>query len=1500
MLFGIVFWVLTTVVCVLYVPTVRQAVLDIGIAVAREQTGLDIDLGHIYLSPFHHSPLTFYRAYKGDADLPIDVQIDSLFIGHRGQDTLLYTRSLRLKATAQTANIQSPISNLQFPIILEQLLLDSAVIHSDSLIEAVGIDGMLGLLTLNSPQIIIADGQYPIRDLCLYDADVAIDLRPTQDSPEVDSLPKDTTPLMMAFDVPNADIRNVRFRLNPMGIDVNTRSIVTNALADVGANRYEARRLEVGNLTFTMNDLRIPVDTVRTEACVDLEKNLITSDGIYVRSDEMGAEADLSEAQMDLTTMQVSTTGAVTYQGNQARLRASYDIDEEVYDATVHIGHVDLSPFVTDLPLRTLTGDIEASGRGIDPRKMQNRVQVHLDSAVYDTYDLSHLDITTALDNSTSVAVTLPSLQLDVRTPMSLFTFLDSLSPLLEAIQDSDLYQPERIRHLIPAIQTDLHIARNSPAQAILDSLGVDFDQLSLAIRSDADSSTVHLSPIAVTLPPSLRLPTAEAALDVTMTDSTTDAFVTTNTFLTDGASDFYGLCTDAAFRMDVHKVGQQISGTGLLMLDSLAYGDKEFGNRAVDIRLSSSDTYANAILVEVHPDELPLELMDGFVTLPDIDLHGAVRASASVDGLPFFTDISAQVQPVGIKAQYIPYAVDVRLGETPIIMQHNKVDLNGLPIYMVDSTFIALNGGLDLDSMRLNIRLDADSLVPVSLPAGGPLPVHGVLATDLHGTVSGALDSIIADVEVSLLPSTDITYPIDKKNLAQVKPHGAVTVHCPVASIDSLALHGRIHVDDGKVLYSPKIYPIMPFRLDSGSHVVFNGPIGQTQLNISASQKVKADVESEEEETRRVDFVTGVRVHGALDTIGLKSIAFFLEAPDDEAITRELATVDEGTREGLAATLLATGMYVGESNVAAQRSGYALSSIINSRINAALANSKVGKVIDIDVSSAQSTHAGGTTNDMNISISKSFFKDRLRLTLGSTLTDNPEINSTSGLLNSFSADYKLTKDGNVQLRLFSQRDYNNVLEGELYKSGLAVRAAKDWKRKEWYRSDSIIRTYGLTADAGVAYRSNNSIGPDLTLKSSIKNILGHGETFTLKGNGAYYWALRNRHPGDPRKTDTYKLGLNASLIFPYLHWKGDHNPQGDTRYMLGYQYENIAGGYGVHKITGSFSYFIRSANSPYITHAFTPFSLSVVRMKAESDSLLDKAAEYPQLIKVIAGDEFIPSIAYNFIYNDYRAKRHVNTFLNLGIKESGNILNALYCALGYKWEDVDKPFGKISFNQFVKLQAELRNKFNFTDKVSIATRLFAGANIPVGNSNFTPLSEAFYTGGPNSLRAATAYAYGPGNFYSAKYNQNFFHSGDVKLEANFELRFPIVWKLYGAAFVDAGNVWNWLSLTDMLKAAGMEEYITKMEIPETLRDGILNNPEWAKQIALGTGAGLRLDIDGLVVRLDIGVAIHVPYQTYRYDKEGKPDYNAPITTYFNIPSALDAIRINFGIGYPF
>ena len=1501
------------VAIVLYEPSVRQKVLDKGLAAANEKTDFDIDLGRLYLSPFHHSPMVLYRAYKGEADLPIRVEIDSLFVGHRGVDTLIYARALRLQAKAKTSSINPSLSEAaQFiipPIVVDTLLLDHVTFHSDSLIAAVGVDAIVGQLAVASPQISIPEGRYPLHGLRLSDADVGIDLRSTAP----DTLPKDTTPLLLAFELPDGELRNIHFRLTPLNMDIRTKTLSTEATVDVGANKYDTRRLNVGGFAFDLNNLHIPADTIYGGACADIARNIITSRGLHVRSSEIGATADLEATKMNLNTMRAETSGEASFQGSKASLKAFYDIDDEAYDATVHIDRVNLAPFLKDSTRIVIAGDLDAKGHGINPKRpLSSRIHLRLDKAIYEAYDLSRTDIRFATDTATSLTINTRGLDLAMDAPMPLFPLINHILPLVKTVSDSavlasltslqDLTVLDTIRRRIPPINADIALRKGSPIQFHLDSTGLEIEQIDLSLRSDSLRTDIALD--AAASPFNLQRSTVN--LNLALTEGHTDASLLADTRLTDGVMSVEGLCTDASLRMDLTRDENALSGVGRLMLDSLSYNAMDLGSRAIDIQVSPSQSYAHALRAEVHTEELPLSLIDGFVTLPqEIALRGAVRASASVDGLPRKTDISAEVYPLGVSAEYKPYEIGISLGETPIIMVHNKVDLNGLPIYGVDSTFIALNGGLDLNTMRMDVSLAADSFAPVKLPKNGPLPVYGNLATDIRGSVTGPLDSIVADVDLTLLPTTDITYPIDKKNLAQIKPHGTVNARYGTAD-GELTLGGQINVDDGFVRYSPKIYPVMPFHVDSGSHIAFNGPIGQTVLNVSASQKVKADVESEEEDTRRVEFRTGVRVNGVLDSIGLESIGFFLEAPEDETITRELASVDEETREGLAATLLATGMYVGESNVAAQREGYALSSIINSRINAAMANSKIGKFIDIDVSSGQTQHASGKSNDMNIAISKSFLKNRLRITVGSTISDNPEVNKTNGLFSSLTADYRIlpkstdhSNNSSLYVRLYSQRDYNNILEGELNKSGLSIQANKEWHRKELFRGDSLSRTYGLTADAGVAYRSNNSIGPDLTLKSTIKNLFGRGESFTLKGNGAYYWALRNRHPGDPKKTDTYKLGLNASLIFPYLHWGPGSHPEGDTRYMLGYQYENIAGGYGVHKLSGSFTYFIRSPRNPYITHAFTPFSLSVVLMKAEAEDLLDKTAEYPQLIKVIAGDEFVPSIGYNFIYNDYRAKRHVNTMLDLGVKESGNLINAIYCLFGKKWDD-PKMLGKITFNQFVKLSAELRNKFNLTDQVCIATRLFAGANIPLGNSMFAPLSEAFYAGGPNSLRASAPYAYGPGNFYSAKYNQNFFHAGDVKLEANFELRFPIVWKLYGATFVDAGNVWNWYNLTDLYKAAGMEDYIARMEIPEDLHDGLFNNPDFARQIALGTGAGLRLDIDGLVIRLDFGVAIHAPYQTFKYTKEGNIDTTRPIKTYFNIPSALDALRINFGIGYPF
>ena len=100
------------------------------------------------------------------------------------------------------------------------------------------------------------------------------------------------------------------------------------------------------------------------------------------------------------------------------------------------------------------------------------------------------------------------------------------------------------------------------------------------------------------------------------------------------------------------------------------------------------------------------------------------------------------------------------------------------------------------------------------------------------------------------------------------------------------------------------------------------------------------------------------------------------------------------------------------------------------------------------------------------------------------------------------------------------------------------------------------------------------------------------------------------------------------------------------------------------------------------------------------------------------------------------------------------------------------------------------------------------------------------------------------------------------------EFRFPLLGNLYGATFLDAGNVWLLRSQDD--RPGGQL----------TLRD-------FWKDIALGTGVGVRYDLEFLVLRLDLGVALHLPYET------GKSGY-------YNIPSFKDGLGLHLAVGYPF
>ena len=137
-------------------------------------------------------------------------------------------------------------------------------------------------------------------------------------------------------------------------------------------------------------------------------------------------------------------------------------------------------------------------------------------------------------------------------------------------------------------------------------------------------------------------------------------------------------------------------------------------------------------------------------------------------------------------------------------------------------------------------------------------------------------------------------------------------------------------------------------------------------------------------------------------------------------------------------------------------------------------------------------------------------------------------------------------------------------------------------------------------------------------------------------------------------------------------------------------------------------------------------------------------------------------------------------------------------------------------------------------------------------------------------MRAFTVRALGPGRYRPAVENKYSYidQTGDFKLEANLEYRFRILGDLHGAVFLDAGNVW--LLREDADRPGGKLDW-----------------SRLAKDIALGTGAGVRYDMNFLVIRFDVGVGLHVPYET------GKSGY-------YNLPSFKKSLGYHLAIGYPF
>ena len=416
-------------------------------------------------------------------------------------------------------------------------------------------------------------------------------------------------------------------------------------------------------------------------------------------------------------------------------------------------------------------------------------------------------------------------------------------------------------------------------------------------------------------------------------------------------------------------------------------------------------------------------------------------------------------------------------------------------------------------------------------------------------------------------------------------------------------------------------------------------------------------------------------------------------------------------------------------------------------------------------------------------------------------------------------------------------------------------------------------KPYNAELEFNVTTKSTDQTGPGAVFKITRNNFQRMGANLSFEVRGSYEWQTNSNVEGNSSKLNSYELGTSLSLDFPrlILPWKDkdllrSRYPQ-RTSFKIYGNLLNRARFFNMLSFGGNVTYEFRK--SRLWKHTVTPFQLTFNTLMSSTERFDSITATNPSLAHSL-GDQFIPSMNYTFTYDNARLKKDYQLWWENSITSAGNVTSLLYAALGKDFSEKNKKLLGTPFAQFLKLTSEVRALFKVGEKQHIAARFMGGMLWSYGNQTIAPYSEQFYIGGANSLRAFTVRSIGPGTYNPAQNTKYGYldQTGDIKLEANVEYRFPIFGELYGTTFLDAGNVWL-------------------MRKDENRPGGEFTLKNFAKSIALNTGVGVRYDLTFLVIRLDMGIALHVPYET------GKSGY-------YNIPKFKDGLGLHFAIGYPF
>ncbi len=424
-------------------------------------------------------------------------------------------------------------------------------------------------------------------------------------------------------------------------------------------------------------------------------------------------------------------------------------------------------------------------------------------------------------------------------------------------------------------------------------------------------------------------------------------------------------------------------------------------------------------------------------------------------------------------------------------------------------------------------------------------------------------------------------------------------------------------------------------------------------------------------------------------------------------------------------------------------------------------------------------------------------------------------------------------------------------------------------KKMNVYYYLTPLKKKNINAEVAGFTKSNSFNGGQVNINWKNRNLLRGAEQLNIKT----YGAIETSSVDTLRENNNFRVGTELTLTVPRFvtpfRLKENSYFLPTTKFLVGYEWVRRQQLYTKNFIRGQ--YDLTWKESAKKEHVLIPLSITYNNATRFSPEYLEKISKFPVLSYAIL-PEIIAGTTYNYSFNTNNPREKNIFYFNGQLDVAGNVAGL---ALKPK-QAFSEKIADAYFAQYVKTDLELRYSRKLATNVYWSNRFNIGIGLPYGNSSYLPFTRQFVIGGSNSLRGFVPRQLGPGRVLTTPEQQIAYPQigGDYKLEMQTELRFPLVSKLRGALFVDAGNIWSKNALI-----FGEEARLTR---------------QFMKDIAVDGGIGIRLDITVLIIRLDVGIPLRKPWLP-----RGS-EWVIDQISLGNSSWRKENIVLNVGIGYPF